>query len=413
MRKLILALTALALLAVPVMAQNPVTLVGTPTVDVVGALYGTAGTAATRVLTVQGITSMTPLKVDGSGVTQPVSGTVTANIGTTNGLLLDATYTGRMPAGASPANGESNTSTSLSRIGGYNFIFNGTTWDRWTGAVTGSGNFTVAQGTGTNLHMVCDSGCSSSTAPADNSAFTAGTTSSSPISAFFHSTIDTVTDGRIAAVGMDSKRNLFNSIRDAAGNNRGVNVTAANALVVDGSAVTQPVNESQINGVTVSMNTGVSDTGTQRVALSYDGQVTLQASQTSGITNATTSRTTTTGLGPYTDISILVNITAGGVATGTLNLYLQDSCDAGTTWNDLVAASSFTFGAATTTQMFYISGKLSTSAAQASAVQTEALTAGTVRQGPWCDRIRVREKVSGVSGTPTGVTYTISAVAKR
>lgn len=34
---------------------------------------GTAGTAATDVLTVQGIASMTALKVDGSGVTQPVS----------------------------------------------------------------------------------------------------------------------------------------------------------------------------------------------------------------------------------------------------------------------------------------------------------------------------------------------------
>lgn len=38
---------------------------------------GTAGTAAADVLSVQGITSMTPLKVDGSGVTQPVSGPLT------------------------------------------------------------------------------------------------------------------------------------------------------------------------------------------------------------------------------------------------------------------------------------------------------------------------------------------------
>jgi hypothetical protein len=38
---------------------------------------GTAGTASADVITVQGITSMTALKVDGSGVTQPVSGTVT------------------------------------------------------------------------------------------------------------------------------------------------------------------------------------------------------------------------------------------------------------------------------------------------------------------------------------------------
>jgi hypothetical protein len=43
---------------------------------------GTAGSASADVLTVQGIASMTPLKVDGSGVTQPVSGTVTANAGT-------------------------------------------------------------------------------------------------------------------------------------------------------------------------------------------------------------------------------------------------------------------------------------------------------------------------------------------
>jgi hypothetical protein len=43
---------------------------------------GTAGSASSDVITVQGISSMTALKVDGSAVTQPVSGTVTANAGT-------------------------------------------------------------------------------------------------------------------------------------------------------------------------------------------------------------------------------------------------------------------------------------------------------------------------------------------
>jgi hypothetical protein len=38
----------------------------------------------------------TRLLVDGSGVTQPVSGTITADIGTTGGLLLDSTFTGRI-----------------------------------------------------------------------------------------------------------------------------------------------------------------------------------------------------------------------------------------------------------------------------------------------------------------------------
>lgn len=54
---------------------------------------GTAGTASADVITVQGIASMTALKVDGSGVTQPVSGTVTANAGTnlnTSALALEA-----------------------------------------------------------------------------------------------------------------------------------------------------------------------------------------------------------------------------------------------------------------------------------------------------------------------------------
>lgn len=40
---------------------------------------GTAGTPSADVLTVQGVTSMTALKVDGSAVTQPVSGTVSVN----------------------------------------------------------------------------------------------------------------------------------------------------------------------------------------------------------------------------------------------------------------------------------------------------------------------------------------------
>lgn len=61
---------------------------------------GTAGFASSDVLSVQGITSMTPLKVDGSGVTQPVSGTVAAtqsgawNIGNITGTVS-------LPIGAS------------------------------------------------------------------------------------------------------------------------------------------------------------------------------------------------------------------------------------------------------------------------------------------------------------------------
>jgi hypothetical protein len=185
------------------------------------------------------------------------------------------------------------------------------------------------------------------------------------------------------------------------------------ANVIGALSSNQSVNVAQVNGVASSVNAGASDTGTQRVALSYDGVVTLQASQVSGVANATTSRTTTTGLGPYSDASILINITAGGTATGTLQLFLEDSCDSGTTWNDWIADATFTFGSAVTSRIYYIAGKQPPTAAQGATPAVETLAAQTTRQGPFCDRVRVREKVSGVGGSPVGATYVISGVFKR
>jgi hypothetical protein len=67
---------------------------------------GTAGTASADVITIQGIASMTAVKVDGSGVTQPVSGTITANAGTgsftvaqTTAANLNATATIQLVTG--------------------------------------------------------------------------------------------------------------------------------------------------------------------------------------------------------------------------------------------------------------------------------------------------------------------------
>lgn len=51
----------------------------------------------------------------------------------------------------------------------------------------------------------------------------------------------TLTENDPASLRVSSNRNLYTTIRDAANNERGVTVSAANALKVDGSAVTQPV----------------------------------------------------------------------------------------------------------------------------------------------------------------------------
>jgi len=52
------------------------------------------------------VTASNALKVDGSGVTQPVSGTITANIGTTNGLALDTSVNGLLVSQGSTTSGE-------------------------------------------------------------------------------------------------------------------------------------------------------------------------------------------------------------------------------------------------------------------------------------------------------------------
>jgi hypothetical protein len=166
-----------------------------------------------------------------------VSGTVAVS----NAFLLDATFTNRFPAGSTPADNESNAVT-ISRIGNFNYVFDGVAWDRWTGAVTGSGNFTVVQPTGTNLHIVCDSGCGGAAAFNDNSAFTFGTTGININGYVFDDVApNAVTENNAAAPRMSGNRIPYGIIRDGAGNERGANVTAANALVVDGSAVTQPI----------------------------------------------------------------------------------------------------------------------------------------------------------------------------
>lgn len=145
----------------------------------------------------------------------------------------------------------------------------------------------------------------------------------------------------------------------------------------------------------------------------------LQPSITSTIVNGTVTRNSGIRIPDFVEmISILLTLAAGSVVTGNLNLFLQDSVDEGVTWDDLVAFSTFAFGAAAVTQRALIqcSGIPSTILAaavtnitQCSPAQQEAMAAGTVRQGPIGSLFRVREKVSAIAGGPTGVTYSIFA----
>ncbi len=67
----------------------------------------------------------------------------------------------------------------------------------------------------------------------DNSAFTASTSTGTTAFGFYHSTIDTVTDGRAAAIAIDSKRNQLVAGPTASGSS----ITAA-PLTIGGRAAT-------------------------------------------------------------------------------------------------------------------------------------------------------------------------------
>jgi hypothetical protein len=158
---------------------------------------GTAGSASADVLSVQGIASMTALKVDGSAVTQPVSGTVTAT-----GPLTDT----QLRASAVPVSLASAPST----------------------AVTNAGTFAVQD----------------SEKIADNAGFTDGTTKVNPVGYILDETPGTaLTENDIARRAIDSKRAQVLTLEDATTRGQRAAISAAGRLSVDASGVAVPVTD--------------------------------------------------------------------------------------------------------------------------------------------------------------------------
>lgn len=224
-----------------------------PTGTTTQPVSGTVGATQSGTWTVQpgNTANTTAWKVDGSAVTQPVSGTVTANVGITNGLALDATVgraqgsttsgqSGPLVQGAvttaAPSYTTAQTSPlSLTTAGALRTDASATT-QPVSGTVTanaGSGTFAISAAS-----LPLPSGAS--TAAKQPALGTAGSASA-----------DVITVQGIASM---------------------------TALKVDGSAVTQPVsisgnqavNVAQINGVTPLMGNGTTGTGSQRVTIASD-----------------------------------------------------------------------------------------------------------------------------------------------
>lgn len=190
--------------------------------------------------------------------------------------------------------------------------------------VPGGVGLPVVQTTGSNLHMVCDSGCGGAAAFSDNSAFTAGTTGINIFGAVFNDGLSAVTSGNAATPRITAQRGIHFNMRT----NAGVEVPFPAALGANGGFKIEgvasgipvpvsftvgnaPINLSQVAGVGI-LTGGVS--GSQGVGgLSASGATKNgNPIQIGGVFN-TTQPTVTTGL------TVEAQMTARGaqiVATG-------------------------------------------------------------------------------------------------
>lgn len=292
------------------------------------------------------------LKVDGSGATQPVSGTVTANAGTgpwpvtdnSGSLTVDAANDGSLNVtigdGTNTAtirNLAANDSLNVAIVdgagdqitsfgGGVQYTEGDTdatitgTAVMWedtadtlkaasaanplpvnvvSGAASGTeytegdtdptiaGPAVMWEDTGNTLRpvsaatpfpveIIAGAG-SGGTAATDDSAFTPGTTNVTPAGAMFDDvTPDSVDEGDVGVVRMSANRNLYVTLRDAAGNERGVNVDANGDIGVtlpgtaesDLSTLAGAVSgtEMQVDVLTSALPTGASTAANQTTA---------------------------------------------------------------------------------------------------------------------------------------------------
>lgn len=381
---------------------------------------GTAGSASTDVITVQGISSMTALKVDGSAVTQPVSGTVTANAGTnlnTSALALESggnlatVASGVLSQGAATSGqkahliqGAVTTSAPTYTTGNSNPL------SLTTGGalrVDGSGS-TVTANAGTNLNtsaLALESG--------GNLATLAGT-------AVAQTSVTSGQSGYLMQGAVTTTAPSYTT-----GRTNPLSLNNAGGLRVDGSAVTQPISG------TITANAGT-NLNTSALALESGGNLATvaglslaQASTTSGqkgilvqgavttsiptYTTAQTSPISLTTLGTVrTDLSSIagsVAVSGNGTNTGALRVTIASDC----TGQIALAAGSNIIGALTANQ--------SVNTAQIAGTTT-ATGNGTASAG--CQRVTIASDntaftvnaiQSGTWNTPSYATSNVTSVA--
>jgi hypothetical protein len=201
------------------------------------------------------MSSSLPVTIASDQSAVPVSGTVTttppanasANLTQLNSVALASPFDADTGAGTQNIAG-----VSLRKSASGGSVELGTSSDPMridptgttTQPVSGSGNFTVVQGTGTNLHTVLDSGTLTSItnsvtvagAKTNNNA-APGATNIGILGCIANAAQQTWTEGNQVLESCNLKGSQRMILQDAAGNDRGINVTSGNAAQADLTSV--------------------------------------------------------------------------------------------------------------------------------------------------------------------------------
>jgi hypothetical protein len=312
---------------------TPVPVTGIITTDIDGYVTAAAPTYINGTFNPVSLTTAGAVRVDGSGVTQPVSGTVTANAGTGNFTVVQATAAN---LNATVTQGTSPWVENVSQFGGNNVVTgtgaSGAGIPRVTVSndsnvlATQSGSWTVTANAGTGTFTVggtvtANQGTPNSLANGWPVEITDGTnvlgtsshpvridptgTTTQPVSGTVTSNIgttgglalDTSVNGILVAQGSttsgESGPLIQGAVTTAAptyttGKTNPLSLTTAGALRIDGSGTTQPIsgtitsnqgtspwveNVSQFGGNNVVTGTGASGIGIPRVTVANDSNI--------------------------------------------------------------------------------------------------------------------------------------------
>ena len=271
---------------------------------------GTAGAASADVITVQGIASMTALKVDGSAVTQPVSGTVT--IGAGSAAIGTVTVVGTTATG-SAGTGNAVIVAGLDGSGNVRPIFTGT--DGSVKLATGANTIGKVDVNQVYVEDVASAG--------GENLFLSGAVRQDTIAA------TTSADGDYTYLKTNNLGRLYTSTTIDAALPTGTNSIGNIGTVTTVSTVTSLT---QMNGQAIAMGTGVRSAGTQRVTIATDDFSSITDSNNSSIVNLASAATYT---GTGTDVSAYAQVSVtifSDQNSGINGLFLQFSQD-NVNWN--------------------------------------------------------------------------------